>query len=113
MTKCYFYAILILQTLIPHYYQILVVNDNHGHNAGDVILSPISAVINQEQTRDMKHNLIVGRVGDNEFTLYYEGISLTGDSELAPAKTYDRLYKEADKALYIAKGAGKKTFAFR
>ena len=125
------------------------VNDNHGHDAGDIILTTLSNVIKQEQTRDMNHNLIAGRIGGDEFALYYEGItdkralsnfahllidnfdnkllataypgvtsislgiSMTGGSELAPSKTYNQLYKEADEALYIAKGAGKKTFAFR
>ena len=125
------------------------VNDNYGHDAGDVILTTLSDVIKQEQSKDKSHNLIASRVGGDEFTLYYEGltdkralsvfahvlidnfdnkllstaypgvtsislgISLAGSSELAPVKTYAQLYKEADEALYVAKGAGKKTFAFR
>lgn len=125
------------------------VNDSYGHDAGDIILTTLASVIMQEQIKDKSHNLIAGRVGGDEFTLYYEGltdkralsvfahvlidnfdnkllstaypgvtsislgISLAGSSELAPVKTYAQLYKEADEALYVAKGDGKRTFAFR
>lgn len=125
------------------------VNDSYGHDAGDIILTTLASVIKQEQIKDKSHNLIAGRVGGDEFTLYYEGltdkralsvfahvlidnfdnkllstaypgvtsislgISLAGSSELAPVKTYAQLYKEADEALYVAKGDGKRTFAFR
>ncbi len=125
------------------------VNDNHGHDAGDVILTTLANTIRKAQSKEKNHNIIAGRMGGDEFTIYYEGltdkpqlarfardlidgfedalvstkypgvtsislgIAVAGSNKPAGIEAYEALYKEADEALYSAKHAGKKTFAFK
>ena len=120
------------------------VNDSYGHQMGDRILMALGTVIKRQ-----KAPLLSGRIGGDEFCLYYcretnrekleawaqemihafseeliaEGCgpitSITigmeivkGTQEESGADLYQRLYRHADRALYVAKEAGKGTYYF-
>ncbi len=112
-------------------------NDRHGHPVGDAVLEAIGKALNSYSA---EHEISMGRIGGEEFLAAWEekdparceqvadelrtllgGIAIpvgdqtltitvsTGVCALRP-EAADRAYYFADKALFIAKGAGKNRF---
>ncbi|MDO3386138.1 diguanylate cyclase [Gilvimarinus sp. SDUM040013] len=111
-----------------------IINDTHGHPAGDEVIRTMAAIC-REQTRKAD---LLGRVGGEEFAIgliecrintaqtiaqnicdacankavEYEGKVLhftcsIGLAELQPKQNIGELIRQADKALYVAKEAGR------
>ncbi len=116
------------------------INDNLGHQFGDVVLRNVSEEL-QSHFRDVD---IIGRIGGDEFILFmkdtksisiinekaqmirkalnkkfsHNGINKTISGSIGIAiypqdgYSYDELYNSADKALYQSKARGKNCFTF-
>ena len=116
------------------------VNDNFGHEAGDLVLKQIA----EKLKKSFRETDIVGRVGGDEFLVMLKNINdkeivikkaeeisticreVIGKNEkrieislsigicIAPLDGYsfEELYRKADQALYRAKSKGKNSFAF-
>lgn len=112
-----------------------LVNDTFGHRAGDYVLIELSKLINC--TIDQKPGTIISRIGGEEFALFcsnieweqalecsqmirstveqypfvYEGNELKLTISLGlvsmTARSYDELYRQADRLLYQAKEEGR------
>ena len=123
-------AVMILD--IDHFKQV---NDNHGHQAGDMVLRQVARTLDESK----RINDAVGRYGGEEFVIVLEDISGTGPRVVAerirqkiqslnfPSQTgpfritasigyavcpedgerADALLKKADAALYVAKENGR------
>lgn len=111
-----------------------LVNDSHGHKAGDQVLIRLSDLL----SRSFRKNDIIGRFGGDEFILYLGRIGSRERVEermealytllrceedgpilcsagiaLGQGKiSYEELFQQADCALYQAKRAGKNCFLF-
>lgn len=110
-------------------------NDNYGHMFGDEVLIEVSDILKTT----VKDCGFVGRIGGDEFLLILEGTNNEADVRAVlktirsriewaysghikittslgcacypkDAKTYDELFKLADKCLYIAKEKGRNRF---
>jgi diguanylate cyclase (GGDEF)-like protein len=117
---------------IDHFKQV---NDNYGHDIGDVVLSNVSSLVQQHtRTQDL-----FARWGGEEFVLVcrdtdlesaraiadklrelianqtlYKDIKITASFGVATLKTYEnleQLFKAADTALYEAKTSGRNRVA--
>ncbi len=114
------------------------INDTHGHQVGDLVLSNLATVL-QEQTRQGE---VLARIGGEEFALLSPGVYLdeldplshriiqaarstrtragrdsdirvtvsVGAAALIPGETPEALLARADKALYQAKHGGRDRF---
>ena len=110
-----------------------VINDNHGHVAGDYVLKKVCSCIKQKIGKQS----IIGRMGGEEFAIFFKGtsnshslniaeqlrkkveetaflfdgkkIDVTISAGIATGRgvSFVQLYREADKMLYRAKEAGK------
>jgi len=111
-----------------------VVNDTHGHRAGDAVLQAVAEIM----TRHLAGTGLVGRLGGEEFALvsvsapleriltawdeFQQALARTpiiiptgivqvtmsaGVAVRSRSGTFDKLYSEADEALYAAKGMGR------
>ena len=111
------------------------INDNYGHNAGDLILKTLY----QNIKPIIREKDIIGRLGGDEFFIGLNSINQKGAKVIASrlceslrwkldnekyatvsigvaiypkdGKTFEELYANVDKALYTAKKNGKKTYA--
>jgi len=120
---------------IDHFKQI---NDNFGHQAGDVVLKAVAAAL----SRSFEHAFLVARYGGEEFALLLPGplrlaaarvesirksvtdnpIAVAGQwlritwscglSEPGPDTTVTDLFRRADEALYSAKKGGRDRVCF-
>ncbi|MDU8500987.1 GGDEF domain-containing protein [Pseudomonas syringae] len=125
--KCLWFAMLDLD-----YFKSI--NDNHGHDVGDIVLISFSQII-----KDTEGVISYGRLGGEEFGLIISaatakdattvlihlllraqedntaGIHYScsgGMTNLANAKTANETLKNADENLYLAKRSGRKCIAF-
>ena len=116
---------------IDHFKKI---NDSLGHDAGDIVLSDIARIINEQ----VRQTDIFGRWGGEEFILICSQISeerlialaeklretiehhslniegqcvkvtvSIGTTKVNPKETFEAVFKRADKALYTAKNNGR------
>lgn len=115
-----------------------LVNDIHGHQAGDALLKRISAVLGE----NIRSSDIGGRMGGDEFMLFFPGqrgekegeqiaVRLIEETRRVFAEmnlgqscsvgiaavrngdlTFEEAYRRADKALYCAKAKGKGTYSW-
>lgn len=115
------------------------INDSLGHDAGDLVLSKIARIINE----NIRHTDIFGRWGGEEFILICSQISedrlislaeklresiaqhtfeidgqpvsvtvSIGATTVNAAETFETVFKRADKALYTAKNSGRNQVQF-
>ena len=113
------------------------VNDTYGHPQGDRILIQVADILKLSS----RHHDILGRMGGDEFGFYLAGkctqvrlqriaaalvenlreirlpdgknISCSiGIASYHGQKTFDDFYREADKALYLAKNSGRNRYSF-
>lgn len=115
------------------------INDNLGHDAGDLVLSKIAKIINE----NIRHTDIFGRWGGEEFILICSQISeerlialadklresieqhtfeiegqpvnvtvSIGATTVNATETFETVFKRADKALYKAKNSGRNQVQF-
>lgn len=111
------------------------VNDTYGHEAGDVVLKTIAALL-AERVEPERH--LVARLGGEEFALYLQGLSgqsafafcdrlraaiaglsievhgrairvtaSLGVADVQPGETFDNHLNAADQFLYMAKNGGR------
>ncbi|HYC91454.1 MAG TPA: diguanylate cyclase [Thermoanaerobaculia bacterium] len=114
-------AVLVLMDL-DHF---KVINDTHGHAAGDRVLTSLGTLLR----RRLRYSDVVSRYGGEEFALLLENVSLAGAADLcerllaelgemepgvtfsaglAPLQeSFEESYRRADAALYEAKRAGR------
>lgn len=121
---------------IDHFKKI---NDSLGHDAGDLVLSELARIINEQ----VRHTDIFGRWGGEEFILIcpqiseerlmtlaeklretieqhsfiIEGQSINvtvsiGATKVNSTETFEAVFKRADKALYTAKNSGRNQVQF-
>lgn len=115
------------------------INDTLGHDAGDMVLSELARIINEQ----VRHTDIFGRWGGEEFILICsqiteerltsladklreiieqhsfiidgEAINVTvsiGATKVNANETFEAVFKRADKALYTAKNSGRNQVQF-
>lgn len=115
------------------------INDSLGHDAGDIVLSGIARIINEQ----VRHTDIFGRWGGEEFILICsqiteerlttladklretieqhsfiidgQSINVTvsiGATKVSATETFEAVFKRADKALYTAKSSGRNQVQF-
>jgi diguanylate cyclase (GGDEF)-like protein len=113
------------------------VNDRYGHPVGDQVLIQVA----ENLRLSTRSNDVIGRMGGDEFGFYLAGqcnlvrleriaralIDNLRDIELPDGKrltcsigitcyhgqkTFDDFYREADKALYLAKNSGRNRYSF-
>ena len=72
-----------------------LVNDLHGHDAGDKILKVFSQVLVEYVSSDG----ILGRIGGDEFVIFYPGLNDEKDAVEFGAKVNARMAEEADRIL--------------
>lgn len=115
------------------------INDSLGHDAGDLVLSELSRIINEQ----VRQTDIFGRWGGEEFILICsqiseerlitladklretieqhnfiidgESIKVTvsiGATKVKATETFDAVFKRTDKALYNAKNSGRNQVRF-
>ena len=61
------------------------VNDQHGHDAGDVVLQRVAAVLTQR----LRRSDVLGRVGGEEFVVFLPATDEAGATQLAEALRQD------------------------
>jgi diguanylate cyclase (GGDEF)-like protein len=113
--------------------ELKTINDTHGHAAGDAVIAHVAEVIRLSIGAD--HDC--ARLGGDEFMIFAPGCDLSGAGEIARSilskiapceraptcaplsvsigitvqeesgADFDRMYREADIALYHAKSQGK------
>jgi len=115
------------------------INDSQGHDAGDIVLTEIAKIINEQ----VRHTDIFGRWGGEEFILICSQISeerlitladklretielhsfvidsqsikvtvSIGATKVNATETFETVFKRADKALYTAKNSGRNQVQF-
>jgi diguanylate cyclase (GGDEF)-like protein len=113
------------------------VNDTYGHPVGDQILIQVADILKMS----CRHHDVLGRMGGDEFGFYLAGrctyirlqriatalveniqeIRLPDGKNISCSlgiasnhgqKTFDDFYREADKALYLAKNSGRNRYSF-
>ena len=123
-------------TLLVDIDQFKVINDTHGHVAGDTIIARLAECIN----RCIRSGDICARLGGDEFMIFAPDCDLDGAREIAERllvqaraergtdniaftvsigisveqhrnADFDAMYRRADTALYQAKSEGKNRFA--
>ncbi|MBE5858821.1 MAG: diguanylate cyclase [Butyrivibrio sp.] len=73
------------------------VNDNYGHQAGDEVLTSLSAVIQKVTQESRDNQLISGRIGGDEFCLFIVGMTDKGNLSALANKLISYFDLELDK----------------
>jgi diguanylate cyclase (GGDEF)-like protein len=85
--------------------QFKPINDNHGHDVGDLLLREVAARISQ----CVRDSDTVGRIGGDEFVVLLNGISLPEHAGAVAAKiraAVDRPFELAGRLLHVSASIG-------